>query len=144
MKPAKTASLLGLTMLFGIGAATLPSHANAPDAFVAPPSVLAFDQKSAGEITIDYVNLPSSGYVAVYKSDASGNPTERPIGHAAMAKGDHRNIKVPLEAAPNAGDRLWISLYKDADQKPTFDPGSGDTPVWAKYELPAQNIIVVR
>lgn len=144
MKPAGTASLLGLTMLFGVGAATLPSYANAPDVFVAPPSVLAFDQKPAGDITIDYVNLPANGYVAVYKSDANGIPTGQLLGHAPIAKGDHRNIKVPIEAAPKAGDRLWISLYEDSDQQPSFDPGSGDKPIWSRDRLPAQNMIVVR
>jgi hypothetical protein len=144
MKPAKTASLLGLTMLFGLGTATLPSHANAPDAFVAPPSVLAFDQKSAGDVTIDYVYLPANGYVAVYQSDANGNPTGKPIGHVPMTKGDHSNVKVPLDGPPKSGERLWISLYEDADKQPSFDPGSGDTPVWSKNQLPAQNMIVVR
>ncbi|MGD9671426.1 MAG: hypothetical protein AB7U75_20655 [Hyphomicrobiaceae bacterium] len=144
MTPARTVSLLGLTMLFGLGAATLPSHANAPDAFVAPPSVLAFDQKSARDVMIDYVYLPTIGYVAVYQSDASGNPTGKPIGHSPMTKGGHRNVEVPLDEPPKSGDRLWISLYQDADKQPSFDPGSGDTPVWSKDQLPAQNMIVVR
>jgi hypothetical protein len=143
MKPIAATSLLGLTMLFGAGA-TLPAYANTSDAFVAPPSIVAFDQKSGGEINIDYVYLPSNGYVAVYNSDTSGNPTGKPIGHAPMTKGDHRNVKVVLDETANSGGRLWISLYKDADKQPSFDPGSGDTPVWSKDELPAQNMIVVR
>lgn len=143
MKSIAASSLLGLTMLFGAGA-TLPAYANTPDAFVAEPSIVAFDQKSGREITIDYVYLPADGYVAVYDSDANGNPTGKAIGHVPMTKGDHRNVRVGLAGTAKPGDRLWISLYKDADKQPSFDPGSGDTPVWSKDELPAQNMIVVR
>ena len=144
MELTKMTSLLGLTMLFGLGAATQPTFAKTPDTFAAPPSVVAFDQSPAGDLKIDYVNLPANGYVAVYKSDATGKPTGKPIAHAPMTKGDHRNVKLPLHEKPQAGDRLWIALYKDTDQQPSFDPGTGDKPVWSRDELPAQNMIVVR
>jgi hypothetical protein len=115
-----------------------------PDAFLAPPSIVAFDNKSGREINIDYVYLPSNGHVAVYNIDTSGNPTGMPIRHASMTKGGHRNVKVALDETANSGGRVWISLYKVADKQPSVDPGSGDAPVWSKDELPAQNMIVVR
>lgn len=139
-----TIPLLGMAMLFGAAAAPLPAHAKTSEQLSVPPSVIAFDQKAGPSLMVDYVFLPKDGYVAVYKSDDTGKPAGKPIGHTAIEGGDHRQLKIQLSEAPKPGERLWVSLYKDADKSAAFDPGAGDTPVWSKDALPAQNKVVVR
>ena len=136
---------LFVAMLFGAAAAPLATHAATNDADPLPPSILAFDQKAADKsIVVDYAQLPSAGYVAVYKTDKSGKPTGEPLGYTKIEAGDHRQIKVPLAEKPSSGDRLWVALYKDSDKDPTFSPSKGDTPIWSKTELPPEGMIVVR
>ena len=62
-------SVLVVAMLFGASAAALPVHAaTSTEVPATPPSVLAFDQPlKENSITLDYVQLPAQGYVAVYK-----------------------------------------------------------------------------
>ncbi|MDX2307251.1 MAG: hypothetical protein NW216_03330 [Hyphomicrobium sp.] len=103
----------------------------------APPSVLVFNQKPAGNaISIDYANLPTNGYVVVYAGDGKGGKTGEPLGHAELKAGSHMDIKVELKSPPAAGSTLWASLYKDKDGKEGFTPGA-DKPVWDK--VPLQN-----
>ena len=139
-------SVLVVAMLFGASAAALPVHAaTSTEVPATPPSVLAFDQPlKENSITLDYVQLPAQGYVAVYKVGEDGKPAGEAIGYTNLESGDHRNLKVKLTKAPISGDQLWISLYKDKDQKPSFDPGSGDKPLWQKTELPPESMITVR
>jgi len=140
-----TCKALLVAMLFGAAAAPLPTHAATSEAAVPPASVLAFDQKPVGGIiVIEYAQLPANGYVAVYGTDKSGKPVGEPLGYSKVDAGDHRQLKIDLSKAPAAGDRLWVSLYKDTDNDPAFKPGSGDEPVWSKSELPVESMIVVR
>ena len=136
---------LVVAMLFGAAAVPLPTHAATSETATPPASVLAFDQKLSGsDIVIEYAHLPDAGYVAVYGTDKSGAPTGEPLGYTKLNAGDHRQLKIALSKAPTTGDRLWVSIYQDADNDPSFKPGSGDKPVWSKSELPAENMIVVR
>lgn len=129
-----------IATLIGLGAAGAAIAATSP---AGEPSVLVLDQKlQNGQVMIDYANLPAKGYIAIYGSDDKGQPSGPPIGSVAVAPGDHRNVKVMLDRAPKSGERLWASLYTDADNTPQFTPGKGDTPVWSK--LPAENAFTVR
>lgn len=129
-----------IATLIGLGAAGAAIAATGP---AGEPSVLVFDQKiQNGQVTVDYANLPAKGYVAIYGSDEKGQRSGQPIGSVAVAPGDHRNVKVTLSEMPKAGQRLWASLYTDADNTQQFTPGKGDAPVWSK--LPAENAFTVR
>ncbi len=137
-------AVVTMAMLFGAAAAPLAVHAAANNTET-PPSVLAFDQlPKDNSLTISYAYLPQTGYVAVYKGEANAGPSGAPIGHTSLSSGDHRDFKVTLSEPVNAGEQLWISMYKDTDKDPSFDPGKGDQPVWSKDALPMQNMIVVR
>lgn len=128
-----TAGLLGAAVMAGAAHAAVPN---------APPSILVFDQKSAGQqVSIDYVNIPANGYVVVYAADAEGKPTGAPLGSAAINAGSHMDLKVELSAAPKPGTNLWASLYKDKDGKEGFNK-DGDKAVWSK--LPMQNAFTVQ
>ncbi len=109
----------------------------------AVPSVLAFDQKVQGnELTLDYVMLPTDGYVVIYGADKDGKPMKESLGHAELKAGDHRAIKIKLGSAPQSGSTLWASLYTDKDNKPGFDKG-GDAPIW-REGLPLVNRFIVK
>lgn len=134
---------LGLALLVGAYPATV--HAATGSDFTAPASVLAFDQKPKGNsIVVDYAQMPAPGYVAVYRTDASGKPTGEPIGYTRVERGDHRQLQVELKSAPQRGEQLAVTLYKDTDNTPDFAPGAGDKPVWTKDALPPQGRIVIQ
>ncbi len=139
-------SVMTIAMLFGASAAPLAVHAaTSTDAPATPPSVLAFDQKLRdSSIMLDYVQLPQQGYVAIYKAGKDGKPSGDVIGYTSLEAGDHRQLKVKLKKAPASGEQLWISLYKDKDNSPSFDPGAGDKPVWQRMQLPPEAMITVR
>lgn len=132
-----TAGAIAIALALGAASA---AHAATPSS---EPSVLVFDQKiQNGQVMIDYANLPAKGYVAIYGSDEKGQRSGQPIGSVAVAPGDHRSVKVTLSKTPKQGERLWASLYTDADNTTEFTPGKGDTSVWSK--LPAENAFTVR
>lgn len=135
-------TLLGMAALVGAGSLTVTVHAATPDV---EPSALVLDQAISNDaVAVEYVYLPSNGYVAVYRSNDSGLPTGKPIGSTPLSAGDHRKIEVELTDQPKSGERLWISLYRDADGKPTFDPGAGDEPLWPKGKQSASTAFIVR
>ncbi len=135
-------TLLGTAAVIGVASLTVTAHAATSDV---EPSALVFDQAiSNNAVAVEYVHLPSNGYVAVYRSDESGLPTGKPIGSTNLDAGDHRKIQVELTDQPKAGEQLWVSLYRDADGKPTFDPGAGDEPLWAKGKQSASTAFIVR
>lgn len=128
-----TAGLLGTVVMVGAAQAAVAN---------APPSILVFNQKPAGsQVSVDYVNIPASGYVVVYAADAEGKPTGAPLGHAPVSAGSHMDLKVTLSAAPAPGTNLWASLYKDKDGKEGFNK-QGDKAVWS--QIPMQNAFTVQ
>lgn len=107
------------------------------------PSVLVFDQKlSNGQISLDYVNMPTNGYAVIYGTDKNGKRSAEPLGHVELKAGDHRGVKVQLSDAPSSGSSLWASLYKDKDAKPGFAK-NGDAPIWGEA-IPAENRFTVQ
>lgn len=136
----KLKSLLGVTAAGLLGAAVVAGAAQAAVAN-APPSILVFDQKSAKQVSIDYVNIPANGYVVVYAADAEGKPNGAPLGSLSVNAGSHMDLKVALADAPAPGMNLWASLYKDKDGKEGFNK-QGDKAVWSK--LPMQNAFTVQ
>ena len=78
------------------------------------------------------------------KRARTAKPTGDAIGHTNLEPGDHRQIKVKLSKSPEAGDQLWIALYKDKDNDRSFDPSSGDKPVWQETQIPPEALITVR
>jgi hypothetical protein len=125
-----------------LAAAAVPTVAFA--ATGTPASVVVFDQTIGGAKTVDvaYAYLPAKGYVTVFASDEAGNPVRKAIGSAEATAGDHRNLKVTLTEQPKQGQRLWVSLYRDADGKQGFDP-AGDAAVW-DGKLPSENAFIAR
>lgn len=139
-KSPQAKMVVGLAALLGTGALFGGAQAATTDA-----SALVLDQAAANKtVSIDYVYLPQDGYVAIYRSDETGIPSGPPIGSANLAAGDHRAVEVPLSAQLQSGERLWVSLYHDADGTPTFEPGTGDQPIWSKDQQPSESGFVVR
>lgn len=129
----------GLSALLWTGV-TVSAHAATS---ATEPSVLAMSQKvEGGLITLDYAYLPTKGYAVVYGSDKDGKPVKVPLGVTELSPGDHRGVKVKLNSQPQAGSKLWISLYSDKDGKAGFDRAS-DAPFWPDTP-PLENQIVVR
>lgn len=130
----------------GFALASLAAFAVAPMAAQAavanaPPSILVFNQKAAGNaVSVDYVNLPADGYVVIYASDEKGQRTGDPLGALPLKAGSHMDVKVELSKAPAKGAGLWASLYKDKDGKEGFDR-TGDKAVWAN--IPLQNAFTI-
>lgn len=142
MKTIKQNGVFGLALLVGTGGLAASSFAaiDKPD-----PSVVVFDQTlKSNSVMVDYAYLPQNGYVAVYSSGDDGKPAGTPIGHVNLEAGDHRQIKVTLNEPPKAGDRLWVSLYKDGDGKPTLDLKAGDAAIWEREQMPPPNAFLVR
>lgn len=132
-----------LTVLAAIaGVATSSAAVAAASSY--EPSVQVFDQAAKSkEISIHYVNIPTKGYVVVYGSDANGAPDRNArLGTADVAAGDTRDVKVTLKDVPKSGQRMWVGLYKDTDNKPGFD-AAGDKPLWSA-SLPAENAFTIR
>ena len=135
-------TLLVMAALVGAGSLAVTAHAATSDV---EPSAIVLDQAiSNNAVAIEYVHLPANGYAAIYGSNDSGLPTGDPIGSATLTAGDHRKVQVDLNAQPKAGENLWVSLYRDADGKPSFDPGAGDEPLWAKDKQSASTAFLVR
>lgn len=125
-------------------ASTMAISARAETADIDPSALVRDQQARDQSITIDYLYLPQNGYAAVYQSDDQGVSSGAPIGQTSLNAGDHRGINIDLSEQPKSGQKLWISLYRDADGRPTFDPGKGDVAVWSKGQLPTENAFVVR
>ena len=137
--------MVAAVMMLGVAGVPIAAHAATSEGSTTPPSVMAFNQSAGSKsIVVDYAYLPENGYVAVYKSDEAGKPTGEPIGYTQAKQGDHRQFEIELKEAPAKGDRLWVALYKDADQDPSFKPGAGDKPVWSKSDLPAENMFELK
>ena len=137
---ARTIVLATVATVSGAAVATAATTAKTGE-----PSVTVFDQAATGNaIKIHYANLPAKGYVAVYAADANGQPNRSsPLGITELNAGDHRDIKVTLKDAPKAGQRMWVGLYKDTDNKPGFD-AKADAPIWGTGSLPLENGFVIR
>lgn len=140
---AKTIWAYTLASIAGVASAAVLSPAAFATALSTPPSVVVFDQAVAGKsVDVSYVFLPAKGYVAVYPSDANGQPIRQALGTATLNAGDHRNVKISLNEQPKPGQRLWISIYGDTDGKPGFD-AKADTPIWPTL-LPSENAFIAR
>jgi hypothetical protein len=141
---------LGLALLIA-PAASLSAYATTDMAAPAaardattPPSVLVFDQKpDNSSVTVKYVYLPRSGYIAIYNTDANGKATGDPLGHVALKAGDHRDVKVQLSKAPAAAAKLQASLYEDKDGDSKLDK-SKDLAFWADAKLPAGGMFQIQ
>jgi len=126
----------------GVGTLAMNAHIAKPGS---DRSALICDQQpNSQSIIIDYVYLKENGYVVVYQSDAHGKPTGIPIGNVSLEAGDHRDINVALNEQPKSGEKLWVSLYKNADGKPSFDPGEVNIALWSKDQQPAESAFMVR
>jgi hypothetical protein len=130
----------GLSALLLTGFAT---SAFAATHATTPPSVVVFNQKlEAGNVLVEYANLPQKGYAVVYGADKDGKPIREPLGHLELEAGDHRKFKIKLSNPPPAGGKLWVSLYTDKDGKSGFDR-AGDKSVW-NDQLPSDHQIAIQ
>lgn len=107
------------------------------------PSVIAFDQKADGktvELAYAFVSKPS--LIAIYEGNSRASPSGEPLAVMKLEPGDHRHIKVHLNAEAKPGTQMWVSLYddKDADGKLT----KSDVSYWKGEPLPTENGFVIR
>lgn len=127
------------------GFASMALAAPAPSSSATPASIMVFDQAASGNaISVKYLYLPEDGYAAVYRSGDSGRPVGSPLGFAKLSKGDHRDIKLELKDGPKSGEKLWVTLYRDADNAPEFDPGNGDVAYWSAENKPWEHQFKIR
>jgi len=139
-KSLAVGAVMGAT---AFGASTAVLALTVPGTFTTEPSVLVFNQKlTNGAVDVAYANIPSKGYLVVMGSDAQGMPQGAPIGSASINAGDHRNVKVKLTGEAKTGDKLWVSMSLDSDNKPGYD-AAGDKPLWTG-KLPAGHMFVVQ
>lgn len=137
--------VFSMALLFGSAAVPLAAHAKTKQAYPISPSIVAFDQKAPqGQLRVDFAHLPQQGYVAVYKADTSGKASGEPIGYTKLEKGEHRGFTVALSKEVKSGDQVWLAMYKDTDDDPSFDPGSLDQSVWSKDNLPSENLVNIK
>ncbi len=78
-----------------------------------PPSVTVLNQQLKNdEVSIAYAYLPKDGKLTIF----SGNPEKMSdasvLGSVELTAGDHRQLKVPLTNAPEAGAQLWAMVDK--------------------------------
>jgi hypothetical protein len=131
------------TLVLGMGFVGIAAASAIAASASTEPSVMVFDQPAKGNaVQVSYAHLPAKGFVAIYGAGADGKPSGAALGFAELPAGPHRDFSVQLSAAPKAGQRLWASIYRDADNKPGFDP-KADASVWASG-LPSENAFVIR
>lgn len=137
---AVVSALAGVTGMAGVAvAATAPSASNTP------ASIMVFDQAAKDQkIGVKYIYLPENGYAAVYRSDDSGRPSGEAIGYAKLLAGDHRDVRIELKDGPAAGEKLWVTLYRDGDDAPEFSPGKGDVALWSVDQKPWEHQFEIR
>lgn len=143
-RPVRLVALGLAAFSIPVAANALTGQAGGTQSAGTEPSVLVFDQKLAGgQVNIDYVYAPQKGHIVVYGSDQAGKPSDKPLGTASVPAGSNNNIKVKISEAPQAGQRLWVSLYADGNGNSNFDRGA-DKSLWPAGSLPAENAFVVR
>ena len=107
-------------------------------------SALVFDQKLEGNtVKLAYVYVPKKSLVVIYDAAAKDGARGDARGSLALQPGDHRDVKIPLSAAPKAGDTLAVALYEDNDADGKFTAKS-DLPYWKAGERPTESNFVVR
>jgi hypothetical protein len=83
-----------------------------------PASVLAMNQKPKDEsVSITYAFAPADGTLAIFAIDPAGHAGAKPLGLATLPRGDHRDVKIKLNAAPKPGTKLW-AVARSKDGKP--------------------------
>jgi hypothetical protein len=89
-------------------------------------SIAVTDQEvSAGMVTIKRVFLTSEGFVAIHRSDASGELVRTSsIGHAPLDSGVHVNVKVPLTESVTG--KLFAVVHRDTQADGHYEFGDGD------------------
>jgi hypothetical protein len=129
-RPALSATLTVLLAVASSPAFAMSDQKAEHDGAAQPPlSVLAFDQKLKGDtIQISYVNLPESGYVAIFH-DLDGKRSDKALGFMALDKGNHNDVSVKIDGPVAPGTTLWASLYKDVDGDKALDLKK-DLPLW--------------
>jgi len=65
-------------------------------------------------VVIKDVYLPSDGYLVIHQARADGTmKAPESIGHTILKKGQHKAVKVELEASVESGDKLFAMLHND-------------------------------
>jgi hypothetical protein len=140
--PAAVASAVLVSAAFAVSATAAFAVSAGATVAATDPSVLVFDQPASGTaVTVAYTFMPSKGHLAVYADDG-GTAVRTPLGSAELAAGDHRNVKITLAQPPKSGQRLWVAMYRDTDNKAGFDP-KADASVWGDA-LPVVNAFAIR
>lgn len=100
------------------GSALAQTQTPAPAPTPAPaqaqsPSVDVSNQKLTNNtVTVNDVNLPTRGYIAIHTTNANGEMTNRIIGYAPLRAGDHKGVKVHLTGNHKAGETLWVAVHQ--------------------------------
>ncbi|SFV39160.1 hypothetical protein SAMN04488557_4187 [Hyphomicrobium facile] len=94
-----------------------------------PASVIAMNQKPKGEsVSITYAFAPTDGTLAIFAVDPQGHASAKPLGSAALTRGDHRDVKIKLNEALKPGTRLWaVTQGKDGKPFRNVDGPAGQT-----------------
>ena len=80
------------------------------------PSVIAMDQKLQNdEVSITYAYLPRNGRLTILSVSPDGDGKPTVLGSTDLSAGDHRNVKVQLNEAPQQGAQLKARIEASAD-----------------------------
>lgn len=93
-------------------------------------------------LTLD-VTSPESGWAVVH--DVKNGKIGRQIGHAAIHKGDNKNVYIKLSQYPVPGETLIVMLHEDTGKKGIFEFGGdskADKPVMEKGKPVTAPIVI--
>lgn len=87
-----------------------------------PSALVVADQEAAdGAFVITTLQAPGPGFIEIL-SNVSGAPGTR-LGVVLVDAGTVDDLKVPLPAGVDDGDRLWLRLWVDFDQSGSLTAG---------------------
>jgi hypothetical protein len=113
--PKRAKSIMSLAVALTAGAAyagAALAQAQAPAPAQAPTIDVANQKLNRNTVTINDVNLPTRGFVAIHTADANGEMTNRILGYAPLRAGDHKGVKVRLRGEHKAGETLWVVVHE--------------------------------
>ena len=97
-----------------------------------PPAAVQVDPQRAtgGNVTLDRVVAPQNSWVALYRTNANGQPDlNAPLGTVPIGAGESTDVNVPLDQPVASGEQVAAVLHADNGATGTFEPNGADTPL---------------
>jgi hypothetical protein len=123
------AAIIGLTLL---SQRRDPNVGGASGGVPSANAAIEVNPQAANDsVTVARVVAPQGGWVALYRTDANGQPNfNAPVGRAQVQAGENTDIQVPLEQPVGGDEALAAVLHADAGTSGTFEyPNGPDAPL---------------